>query len=84
MELRKSKALALAATLAGWLWIGMPFPCPAQSGPTNLWTLQLPGPFPDVFVTSSPALAPDGTIYQATFTGKLVAVTPAGKGQMDL
>ena len=30
---------------------------------TNFWMLDLPEPY----TTSSPAIAPDGTIYQATF-----------------
>jgi len=42
---------------------------------TNLWKLTLP----DGGSESSPALAPDGTIYQGTFHGWLVAVTPEGK-----
>jgi outer membrane protein assembly factor BamB len=49
--------------------------CHAQSAPTNLWTLRLPSYNAD----ASPAVAPDGTIYQATFTGYLLAVTPQGK-----
>ncbi len=48
--------------------------CHAQSAPTNLWTLQLPLYNAD----ASPAIAPDGTIYQATFEGYLLAVTPQG------
>jgi outer membrane protein assembly factor BamB len=42
---------------------------------TNLWSLQLSKTDSD----SSPALAPDGTIYQGTFDGKLFAVTPQGE-----
>ena len=49
--------------------------CCAQSAATNLWVLQLANYVCD----SSPALAPDGTIYQAAFDGKLVAVTPQGE-----
>ena len=42
---------------------------------TNLWTLEL-----SIYdCDSSPALAPDGTIYQTTFDGKLFAVTPQGE-----
>lgn len=42
---------------------------------TNLWELRISNYVCD----SSPALAPDGMIYQATFDGKLLAVTPDGK-----
>src|SRR5215472_15308937 len=42
---------------------------------TNLWSTLLP----DRGTESSPALAPDGTIYQGTFHGWLVAFTPEGK-----
>jgi outer membrane protein assembly factor BamB len=47
----------------------------AQPAATNLWTLRLPWYYAD----SSPATAPDGTIYQATFDGCLLAVTPQGE-----
>jgi outer membrane protein assembly factor BamB len=77
MELRKSKPLALAVTLAYLILIGSPVGSSAQSDPTDVWTLQLP----DYPATSSPAIAPDGTIYQATFTGALLAVTPEGKAK---
>jgi outer membrane protein assembly factor BamB len=43
-------------------------------GLTNLWKFRLP----DEGAKSSPALAPDGTIYQGTFAGWLVALTPDG------
>jgi outer membrane protein assembly factor BamB len=42
---------------------------------TNLWTL----PLGNYAGESSPAIAPDGTIYQATFDGRLLAVTPQGR-----
>jgi outer membrane protein assembly factor BamB len=42
---------------------------------TCLWQFQLPGGDSE----SSPALAPDGTIYQGTFHGALLALTPEGK-----
>ncbi|MEI7533157.1 MAG: PQQ-binding-like beta-propeller repeat protein [Verrucomicrobiae bacterium] len=42
---------------------------------TCLWQFQLPGGDSE----SSPALAPDGTIYQGTFHGVLQALTPEGK-----
>ena len=49
--------------------------CRAQPAATNLWMLPLANYDSD----SSPALAPDGTIYQATFDGRLVAVSPQGE-----
>lgn len=42
---------------------------------TNLWALKIS----EKSCSSSPALAPDGTIYQATFDGTLLAVTPDGR-----
>ena len=49
--------------------------CRAQPAGTNLWALRLANYECD----SSPALAPDGTVYQATFDGKLMALTPQGE-----
>ena len=54
--------------------LAVQFICSAQPA-TNLWKLHLS--FYDC--DSSAALAPDGTIYQGTFDGKLVAVTPQGE-----
>jgi outer membrane protein assembly factor BamB len=54
--------------------LGALVPCPAQPL-TNLWQFTLP----DNCYESSPAVAPDGTVYQATFYGNLVAVTAGGK-----
>src|ERR1035437_4854036 len=48
---------------------------PAAPAVTNLWKVRLP----DSGNESSPALAPDGTIYQGTFGGWLVAIMPDGK-----
>ena len=59
------------------LW-GLAGKVPAQPSlpeATNLWVLKLS----DHVCSSSPALAPDGTIYQATFDGTLLAVYPQGK-----
>src|SRR5579862_5131517 len=75
MQTRKARLIRLTVALAGFLWIDAPFPCAAQTAPTNVWVLELL----DFHTSSSPAIAPDGTIYQATWTGKLLAVTPAGK-----
>src|SRR5476649_2859644 len=49
--------------------------CHAQPAATNLWKLFLE----NAASGSSPALAPDGTIYQATFVGRLFAVTLQGE-----
>ena len=75
MQTPKSGAICLRAWLILWLWLGAQFPGAAQPAPTNTWTLRL---MLNAMVTSSPAIAPDGTIYQATFSGKLLAVTPQG------
>jgi outer membrane protein assembly factor BamB len=53
---------------------GTRFHCAAQTA-TNLWSLQLSHYDCD----SSPALAPDGTIYQAEFDSGLFAITPEGE-----
>ena len=65
-----------------WLaisWLGLTiFVAPsaaASYGVTNLWQFTLPG----VQGESSPALALDGTVYQGTFNGWLLAVSPQGK-----
>ena len=47
------------------------------NSPSILWHVNLP----DAESESSPALAPDGTIYQGTFHGWLLAISPAGKIQ---
>ena len=48
---------------------------------TNLWIFPLATD--NIFNTSksTPAIAPDGMIYQATFDGTLFAITPAGREQ---
>jgi outer membrane protein assembly factor BamB len=61
--------------IAAFFFVNAQMICHAQSGATNLWTLHLANYDCD----SSPALAQDGTIYQATFDGKLLAVTPQGE-----
>ena len=58
-----------------WISLGAQIVCRAQPAATNLWTF----PLQSYFADSSPALAPDGMIYQATFNGRLFAVTPEGK-----
>jgi outer membrane protein assembly factor BamB len=49
--------------------------CRAQPAATNLWSLQTA----NFCGASSPALASDGTIYHATFDGRLLAITPQGR-----
>lgn len=66
--------LPAAFAVCAFLFAGLPV-CHAQSNPTNLWTL----PLESHECNSSPALAPDGTIYQGTFDGRLFAVTPQGR-----
>ena len=61
--------------VAGSFCLSAQLICHAQSTPTNLWTLRVSNYHAD----SSPAVARDGTIYQANFAGKLLAVTPQGK-----
>src|ERR1700733_10276207 len=41
---------------------------------TNLWNIRLPDSYSD----TTPAIAPDGTIYQPAFDGSLLAVAPWG------
>ena len=48
--------------------------CSESEVVSNLWAFRLP----DRGAESSPAIAADGTIYQGTFHGWLVAVTPEG------
>jgi outer membrane protein assembly factor BamB len=67
----KLARIAFGVVLLCW---GLPSPGFAESLGTNLWKVRLPGLFAD----ASPAVAPDGTIYQATFDGTLFAVTPQG------
>src|SRR5690349_4796485 len=65
------KLLQAIAILALGFW---PLASLAQPA-TNLWSLNLCNYECD----SSPTLALDGTIYQRTFDGKMVAVTPKGE-----
>jgi outer membrane protein assembly factor BamB len=60
---------------AGILCASLQLASHAQSAATNKWTLLLANYGCD----SSPAIATDGTIYQATFDGKLLAITPQGE-----
>jgi outer membrane protein assembly factor BamB len=68
-------------TLLGMLMLtGFTGRAPAQTPPpeaTNLWAIKL-GVNEDGPAASSPAIAPDGTVYQATYEGRLLAITPQG------
>ena len=46
---------------------------------TNLWVFDFKGQLPYNSSQSAPAIAEDGTLYQATFYGILYAVTPDGR-----
>src|SRR5277367_2111644 len=70
--MKLSRQIWLVACIANLV---MQHICRAQSGATNLWSLRLANYDGD----SSPALGHDGTIYQATFDGNLVVVTPEGE-----
>ena len=54
---------------------------PAMAGDTNalsaVWHVRLD----TGLSTSSPAVAPDGTIYQGTFGGRMLAISPEGRVQ---
>jgi outer membrane protein assembly factor BamB len=70
----------LLAAMKAWLFLpltfGLALAAAAQdTAVTNLWQFRLP----DSGGESSPALAPDGTIYEGTFHGWLLALTPDGK-----
>jgi outer membrane protein assembly factor BamB len=68
-------ALLLALVMAG-VWPG---PMGAQTPPpaaTNLWTAVFPGY--QNSCSSTPAVAPDGTIYVGTYHGDFMAYTPEG------
>ncbi len=47
----------------------------AQPAATNLWKV----PLVNFDGESSPAVGADGTVYQATFDGRLLAITPSGE-----
>jgi outer membrane protein assembly factor BamB len=69
----KLRAGILAFLLLGFArWVHAQAAVPEA---TNLWSLKLTKN-PSY---SSPALAPDGTLYQATFDGTLLAITPPGQ-----
>jgi len=58
---------------------GLAVPADAGLEGTNLWTLPLESYGGGHASLSSPAVAPDGTIYVGTFGGTLLAVAPDGK-----
>jgi outer membrane protein assembly factor BamB len=70
--MRSSRLKQLLFVALIWFFL---IPAFAQEVATNLWRLKI-----SAFTgQSSPALAPDGTIYQGTFEGKLLAISPEGK-----
>jgi outer membrane protein assembly factor BamB len=75
VRMNRSTLTHLAGMVAGLFCLSAQLICHAQSTPTNLWLLRMSGYIAD----SSPAIAPDGTIYQADFAGKMRAVTPQGR-----
>jgi outer membrane protein assembly factor BamB len=79
MQPSQANAVRLGVMLAMLLGFGPRNVCAAEATPTNLWTCRLTGYNAD----STPAVAPDGTIYQATFEGHLLAFTPQGKKKWD-
>ena len=77
MQPRKPNALRPAILVACFLSLCPQPLCRAQTA-TISW--KFPLPFREFYreATSSAAIAPDGTIYQATFQGDLFALTPQG------
>ena len=70
---------ALLALVVAAVWAG---PVEAQIPPpaaTNLWTAVFPGY--QNRCSSTPAVAPDGTIYVGTYLGHFMAYTPAGSAK---
>ena len=70
-----------------WVWLGclLPF-CLAVHADitleaTNLWAFPFGTTVPSYVSLSTPAVAPDGTIYAGGFDGKLHALNPEGKEQ---
>jgi outer membrane protein assembly factor BamB len=79
------RAIAIAPC-AHWVWLGcILFFCLAVHADTleatNLWSFPYGKEVPANVSLSTPAVAPDGTIYAAAFDGKLHALTPDGKEQ---
>jgi outer membrane protein assembly factor BamB len=75
--MKRSNISHPAKIFAGLFCLSAQLLCHAQSAATNLWTLRVA----DYHADSSPAIAPDGTIYQASFAGKMWAITPQGRVQ---
>ena len=76
--MRAMKASRFVAAIPALLFcLGAVLPPASGAEPpsaTNLWSLI----FSYDSTSSSPAIAPDGTIYEGTFNGVLFAVTPQG------
>lgn len=69
----KLRLIALLAALP--VLLGLPAAAENTNALETLWRFWLPGGGAE----SSAALAPDGTIYQGTFRGWLIALTPQGE-----
>jgi outer membrane protein assembly factor BamB len=77
MNLIRNRACLLGAfVVLGFAW-QIPAETPVPEA-TRLWEVKL-GINEDGPSCSSPALAPDGTLYQATYAGQLLAVSPQGE-----
>ena len=74
------RRMNVSALLGVAILLGLAGPASAQTTvpeAAKLWSVKL-GINEDGPACSSPALAPDGTLYQATYEGCLLAVTPQG------
>ena len=79
VRMNRSTFMRFARIVTGLFCLNAQLSVHAQSAPTNLWTF----PIPPYCADASPAIAPDGTIYQGTFQGHLLAVTPQGGKKWD-
>lgn len=83
-SLGNTRRAAGAAGSATWIWLGcFLLSCVAAHAKptleaTNLWRLSFDYSLPINASLSTPAVAPDGTIYVGSFDGKLEAISPAG------
>jgi outer membrane protein assembly factor BamB len=80
-------AAAMRVILGQWLRLGCFLVCglSAQADPetatTNLWIFRLPPFVGQQCSFSTPAVAPDGTVYVGSFDGWFYAITPEGRQQ---
>ena len=76
MQMRPALLAALTAGLLGYS--SQPV-CGGESPPATLWTCHLTRYVSD----ATPAVGPDGAIYEPTFEGHLVAIRPDGERKWD-